>query len=156
MFRRQFGWSRAAALGVAVSLAGLTAVTGCKSTPNGVVADNGGADPADVNQAPVDPNQPQQGYAPGPAQGYAQPKYVQPKTRVLGQSQSAYSQQSAESYQQAAPVERAPDPGNYTPPQGQYQDNSQYQGSPAYQAGDENFDQTIDQYAEQPPPPLPV
>lgn len=130
----------------------LTGAVGCKKVPGTTqMADSTGPDPAAANLASVDPNQPQR-FAAAPQSAYRTPGEAS-RTRMLGQSQSSEPYQQSETYgQQPAPIERAPDPHNYTPPQGGA-------NAPAYQEGDENFDQTIDQYADSaplPPPPLPV
>src|SRR5882762_6302802 len=107
-----------------------------------MVPDNSGPDPANVNMAPVANNQPQPAAAPAP------------KSAVLGVRYQVQPQQSAEQYppqqyppQQYPPQETAPPPPD--------QDQA-YQDAQTAEQLDEEGEAPPVEYADQPPPPLPV
>src|SRR5271168_3890207 len=124
-------------LGLSLGILTLVGATGCNRESDAApAADNSGPDPADANMAPVDNSQPQPTVAPAPAQG-----------QVLGVRSQAQPQQSAEQY---APPQAAP-----PPPTDQTQDQA-YQDAQAYDQLDEEGQSQPVEYADQPPPPLPV
>jgi WXXGXW repeat (2 copies) len=124
-------------LGFSIGLAafaGAVAISGCHQAPNDAasVPDNSGPDPADANMAPVDNSQPQQAAAPA---------------RVLGiRSQAPAPQQNSEQY---APQQAAP------PPDQSYPADQSAQDAQDYNQLDADASQP-DEYADQPPPELPV
>ncbi len=133
-------------LGLAIgfaTIATVTGITGCHKAPGTTTAvDNSGADPANANLAPVDPNQPQQLAA---ASVPAQPA----RARVLDQRLQNESQQSAEEYPQTG-ASQQPQADQSTQPQNPPYDNT----GPAYEDQVDAGQAALE--ADQPPPPLPV
>jgi hypothetical protein len=137
--------SRRVQCALAAALA-LGAVAGCKKTPEPqtqatIIDNNGGADPAAGNLAPVGTNAPVQGTT------------AQPRVRVLGQQSSYPQQQTAEEYPQQPYQQPYQDPNqqpNGQPANGEYQN-----GYPDYDAGLNQGYDALEQ-ADQAPPPLPV
>ena len=140
-------------LGLAV-LVGAAGISGCHSASNPSAAsapDNGGADAANGNLAPVDNSQPQQTNAPAQA----------PRSRVLAVSSQAPSQQGSEEYaaQQAPlpPDQQAPPPYTQQAPPPPDQSYPSDQDAQDYNQLNADADAVQPQdYADEPPPPLPV
>lgn len=123
-------------LGLSLGVLTLVGAAGCHNDTGAVnaatVPDNSGPDPADANMAPVDNNQPQ------PA----------PQGAVLGIRYQAQPQQVAASYApQYPPQEAAPPPPD--------QDQA-YQDAQTLDELDAEGETQPVEYADEPPPPLPV
>ena len=124
--------------GLSVSILMVVGAAGChqEQPASATVADNSGPDPADVNLAPVDNSQPQQ-----PVQG-----------QVLGIRSQAQPQQSVEQYpSQSGPQE----PQQQAAPPPLDQDQA-YQDAQTLDELDADGQTQPVEYANEPPPPLPV
>src|ERR1700679_387495 len=131
-------------LGLSMGLAALVGaggISGCHKAPDAAsVPDNSGPDPADANMAPVDNSQPQQ----------AAP------SRVLGIRSQAPAQQSSEQYA-PAPADQQAQQAAPPPPDQSYSNDQAAQDAQDYNqlTADADGGQPSE-YADEPPPPLPV